>query len=204
MGFDFKKFAEESGFNVEGIKRIEVNPNTEEFSYIFTQSVEDNDLSVLVKKLEEDGYKIDLSHPTVDKYEVPLEGQVFEFENVTYELLKDNSVVGTVNQVIDTNKKTTFALINGENKQLYAINQEGNIIHETASEDDLKSQYDWYAGCKMVCSRVCNAGLGMTLAACVEACIETGPGEIICAPLCAIMAKVSCALGCPTMCAPFK
>ncbi|MDR2996454.1 MAG: hypothetical protein LBV11_22080, partial [Bacillus cereus] len=167
---DFKKFAEEAGFNLEGVKRTEVCSNSGEFAHVFTQSVEDADLNTLVKKLEKDGYKVDLSNPTVDKYELPLNEQVFEFETVTYNLLKGENVAGTVHQVIDSNKMTTFALIEGENKHLYTFDQEGNVIKTKSSEDDIEPQYDWYGGCKMVCSRVCNAGLVMTMAGCIEAC----------------------------------
>jgi len=54
--------------------------------------------------------------------------------------------------------------------------------------------------CKAVCGILCNTGWGAGLAGCVGACLETGPGEILCAPLCGLLIAGVCFLGCATIC----
>lgn len=54
--------------------------------------------------------------------------------------------------------------------------------------------------CQSVCGVICGQGGLATIGECLAACAETGPGEVFCAPLCAILVGVGCLFDCDTIC----
>lgn len=54
--------------------------------------------------------------------------------------------------------------------------------------------------CQDLCRLICESGTFATFAECFAACAETGPGEVICDPLCTLLISLGCAFGCDNIC----
>ncbi|KFM99149.1 hypothetical protein D0U04_14620 [Bacillus clarus] len=206
MGFDFKTMVKDAGINTEHIKREEFVPQSADYIKI-EQNVKKDDLNKVVAALAEQDYQINLDTPLIEKFELPTDHAKVTTEVVNYSVTKDGKALGNISQIKSEEFTLTLAVLENEQhkKELFAVNFDGELVHETSENiDELKAQIDLYALCKEVCSNVCGATLEVTMGACIEACLETGPGEIICAPLCIAMQYATCSLGCPKICSPFK
>lgn len=190
---------------------------------INARAVNTEDLNKLVTVLQADGYEVNLSQNSAETYKITNseDGSVSDFEAYTYNITKAGSQAGSLHQVINGDLVLTFATIDLADEtgaqEYYALNITTGEVTKSRSQTDLNASIgaesiedgsveaeSTYSICKTVVNVVCSRSLKVTLGACIEACLETGPGEIVCAPLCYAMQWATCKLGAANICAPFK
>ncbi|MGG1690633.1 hypothetical protein [Heyndrickxia ginsengihumi] len=184
------------------------------------QSLNKDDLNKVVAALQADGYAVDLTESSTENYQITNDdGSVTNLEAYTYDVKKGDTLAGSLHQAVNGDIALTFALIDlSDNDQAYySLNlNTGEVTKSTTEEltqgdtgapietESVITPESKYSTCKSVVNIVCRRSLKITLGACVEACLETGPGELVCTPLCYLMQWATCKLGASKICAPFK
>jgi hypothetical protein len=54
--------------------------------------------------------------------------------------------------------------------------------------------------CRIGCTRICSRGALASIPSCITSCLGSGPGEIICAPVCCLVFAYTCGSSCNLIC----
>ena len=159
------------------------------------------------------------AEPLAYQAEIPVQGSYSTRQgalDVTrYPLLRGSSTVGEICWVSGPKGSITVAYAKRGNStfQMYAYDSKGlrehGLFDNAGQAIEGTGRFtttppsvspDANIGCMSICSLLCGSWWATGLSGCIAGCLATGPGEVLCAPICVLVVGGACLLGCAWIC----
>jgi len=190
---------------------LSASENTDNPQEVINRSQSSPGVQALVAELANNGRSPQT--PIAQHIRVPLRTGDRVLDWVRYSLTENGAPAGFLHHLLGPADEHVFAITrkeDGTSDYRYiqkgelartVFDRQGSVLQSSVSLDlDLGGISVADVSCKDICNLICRLGLAGDIAACSAACLASGPGEVVCDPLCITLAAVGCFFGCDNVC----